>query len=359
MGVCFGAHPYTTLLSNPLKNVRMKAKNIFTILAITMAGTTLLCSCDNYLGIDDDRDDCGYDFNLTYRVNLNTNKDEEIENKLYAPADTYVRAALQKEWDNIFRAYSKDLNISFFKLPEDNLEKQENYNDFDSHEKSYMIFLDHKLYNNIAIGNAGQETAMTLTTGDNSKSVRLQVNGATAMQNQYVGVFTGRERLEAGLTEKNNHIVNLYQVNCAAALVLDTLDAQINSARIEVQGMAEAFNVADSTFIFKDDAIVEGRQISVSGADNHRLCYYTLNFPSHDQAQKEGDPVWRMNVYVSLPDGTTTKNELSVYARLRAGFCKIIKARALPNGALEITDTDVGASFKLDWNPGSEFNPSL
>lgn len=337
----------------------MKLKNIYTILAATMVGLMGVSSCDNYLGIDDDRDNCGYDFNLTYRVNLDTNKDEEIENWLYAPADMYVRAALQKEWDDIFRAYSKDLITSFFKLDEDHLDKQENYNDFESKEKSYMIFLDYKRYRNITIANTGQENAMTLSVGDNSKSVKLQANGGEIMQNQHVGVFTGRADIEAGVTESNAYVVNLYQVNCAAALVLDTLGAKIDNARIEILGMANAFNVADSTFFYSENTIVEGRLLNVSGSDNKRICYYTLSLPSRDQALKVGDPIWRMNVYVTLPDGTITKNELEVYSRLRAGFVKIIKAKVQPNGVLEITDTDVGASFKLDWKSGSEFTPDL
>ena len=337
----------------------MKVKFIYTFLAASVVGLAGICSCDNYLGIDDDRDDCGYDFNLTYRLNLNTNKDEEISSKLYSPADTYVRAALQSEWDNIFRAYSKDLSLSFFKMTEDIITKQETHNDFESNEKSYQIFLDNKHNRNLALGNTGQEPAITTTIGDNSKSARLQANGSTTMENQHVGLFTGRANLEAGENENNSYLVNLYQTNSSAALVLDTLDAQITNARIEVLDMASSFNISDSIYTYTDNTIVEGRQLNITGNDNHRLCYYAVCFPSRDQALTDGAPFWRMNVYVSLPNGTITKNELKVYARLRAGHVKIIKAKAYPNGTLEITDAEVGASITLDWKPGGEYNPDL
>ena len=337
----------------------MKVKNIFTTLAAALVGMAAVCSCDNYLGIDDDRDDCGYDFNITYRVNLDTNKDEEISNKLYAPADAFVRAALQSEWNNIFRAYSKDLNLSFYKMTEDVLDKQETYNDFDSNEKSYTIFLDNKKYRHLALGNTGQETAVTTTVGDNSTSSKLQSKGGLSMENQHVGLFTGRADLEAGVTKDNNYIVNLYQANSSAALVLDTIDAQIVSVRMEMEGMASTFNIADSTYTYNDASIVEGRQLNISAADSYRLCYYAVSFPSHDKAQSTDEPVWRMNVYVELPDGTTTKNELKVYSRLRAGYVKIIKAKVYPDGALEITDADIGASVMLDWKEGGTYNPQF
>ena len=318
-----------------------------------------VCSCDNYLGIDDDRDDCGYDFNITYRVNLDTNKDEEISNKLYAPADAFVRAALQSEWNNIFRAYSKDLNLSFYKMTEDNLDKQETYNDFDSNEKSYTIFLDNKLYRHLALGNTGQETAVTTTVGNNSASSKLLSNGGAYMANQHVGLFTGRADLEAGVTKDNSYLVNLYQANSSAALVLDTLGAQIVGVSMDLEGMASAFNISDSTYSFTDGAIVNGRQLDVTAPGNYRLCSYAVCFPSRDKALSTDEPVWKMNVYVTLPDGTTTKNELKVYSRLRAGYVKIIKAKVYPNGALEITDADIGASVMLDWKEGGTYNPQF
>ena len=337
----------------------MKVKNIFTTLAAALVGLAAVCSCDNYLGIDDDRDDCGYDFNITYRVNLNTNKDEEISNKLYAPADAYVRAALQKEWDNIFRAYSKDLNLSFFKQTEDYLDKQETYNDFDSNEKSYTIFLDYKKYRHLALGNTGQEEAVTTNLAEKSTAAQLVAKGSKSMENQHVGLFTGRADLEAGVTKDNNYLVNLYQANSSAALVLDTIDAQISGVRMELEDMASVFNISDSTYSYTNGAIVAGRQLDISATENHRLCYYAVCFPSRDTATSDDKAVWRMNVYVELPDGTTTKNELKVYSRLRAGYVKIIKAKVYPNGALEITDAEVGASVMLDWKEGGSYNPDL
>ena len=90
---------------NIQKYPTMKVKSLFTCLAAILLTVVTAASCDNYLGIDDDLDDCGYNYNITYRLNLITNMDEEIDYVLYAPADAYVKEALRTEWGKIFREY--------------------------------------------------------------------------------------------------------------------------------------------------------------------------------------------------------------------------------------------------------------
>ena len=204
----------------------MKVKSLFTCLAVILLTVVSVCSCDNYLGIDDDLDDCGYNYNITYRLNLITNMDEEIDYVLYAPADAYVKEALRTEWGKIFREYGNDLNLSFYHGAQSDRAFEETHQ-MNAREASYTIYLEEKTYRNLALANVGQDTAVESSGMDNADNAILQTQGEEAMQSHTAGIFTGRADLNA-TAQDNDFLVNLYIANSAAAIVVDTTGYDVN-----------------------------------------------------------------------------------------------------------------------------------
>jgi hypothetical protein len=334
----------------------MKVKSLFTCLAVILLTVVSVCSCDNYLGIDDDLDDCGYNYNITYRLNLITNMDEEIDYVLYAPADAYVKEALRTEWGKIFREYGNDLNLSFYHGAQNDRAFEETHQ-MNAREASYTIYLEEKTYRNLAIANVGQDPAVESDNMDNATTATLQTAGGEAMQSHTAGIFTGRADLNA-TAQDNDFLVNLYIANSAAAIVVDTTGYDVKDIRIAIDDMAESFNANDSTYNHTARKYVVGKQLAVDNPDNKRVCLYGVCFPSPDRMLGSSE-LWHMRVYVTLANGSVTENVLSIHTPLKAGFTKILKSNITENGVLEMVDTQVGVSFTLDWKEGGSYNPGL
>ena len=60
-----------------------------------------------------------------------------------------------------------------------------------------------------------------------------------------------------------------------------------------------------------------------------------------------------------MADGTITETLLGIHTPLRAGQLKILRAKALENGAVQPDDPTVGISVALDWEPGAHHEIEL
>lgn len=102
---------------------------------------------------------------------------------------------------------------------------------------------------------------------------------------------------------------------------------------------------------------------------NHKLCFYSVNFPSREELPLEAkgsriiiettDPfisvgeekaLWEIHCLVTLPDGSITRTVLGVNTPLRAGQLKIIQIKIDDEGVAHPNDSNVGVSVALDWN---------
>ena len=169
--------------------------------------------------------------------------------------------------------------------------------------------------------------------------------------------------------------VNLYMVNCAAALVIDPRKQDVSNIRVYSTGFASQFNINDSTYIFAAQPPMV-RTTELRDATGSRLCFCSVNFPSREPyyngvgsrsvietedpfiAQPGQETLWQFEVYV-WKDGKITKTVLSINKPLRAGQLTIIKGWITGEGAVQTSDQTVGVSVTLDWNEGGIYNPDL
>ena len=162
-------------------------------------------------------------------------------------------------------------------------------------------------------------------------------------------------------------MVNLYMANSAVALVVDTLGSHAKGMKVFLDGMADGFLIADSTYTFDRNTLVPAPEVPVSGG--HQSCYAGVCFPSRDSATRTDSAdgtsssadgsIWSVKAYVQTADGKTTENILYVRAPLKAGSLKIIKVKLQPNGSFLTVDLNVGLSVTLDWKEGAIFEPEF
>ena len=145
----------------------------------------------------------------------------------------------------------------------------------------------------------------------------------------------------------------------------------IGTITVQVAGMANAFRIADSTFVYDaTEAYIATSQLTVT--EGIQQCYAALHFPSKDirtrvvsepdgffDAPDSDKAVWLWVVNVPIADGTTTQSVLSVKKPLRAGQLKVLKAFVHDNGVVTVNDPTVGVSVTLDWNEGMNLEIDL
>lgn len=196
--------------------------------------------------------------------------------------------------------------------------------------------------------------------------------------------------------------------NDAAAFIIHRDSCDYRKITMEIEGLADTFFVRDSVFSYDLHTLVyadyidatpfvedaQGWSTGISGADDvrfstkagdfvHDPMYDTwtrvpaifcgVGFPSKDEGQGKtidgiDEPVlWVAHIYVTLSDGTTTKNSVYIGDRLPAGSLLIYRGWLRGDGSFVPGPPGgggekglvAGVSVTLDWKQGPHFDPEL
>lgn len=335
--------------------------------ALLLIGAIAQASCNS---IDDDLSDCGTDTAVTYDVRLLTNMDDELATVLGEPADAPVATALRSHLTPIFAERAHDLDIAFYQLAGAGLPSPttptasttttaplylRERHIIDARQAAYTLYLPLHRYQNLALANLADNSAVALSGADDAATVTL---ASAATTPHTTGLFTARLPMDLSRAEgQHTYHATLYMANSAAALVIDTTGVTTQGITVTVSGLADAFNVNDSTYTYDKHITVSTQE--VKAASGHQACYCTVAFPSPDSApaatRADATAIWTVYAYVDLPNGTTTRNVINVYQPLRAACLKIIKVRMQDDGSFQPVTTEVGVSTSLNWRKGGEY----
>jgi len=332
--------------------------------ALLLIGAIAQASCNS---IDDDLSDCGIDAAVTYDVRLLTNMDDELATVLGEPADQPVATALRNHLSPIFNDRAHDLGLAFYQLAGAGLPSStasttttaplylRERHIIDARQAAYTLYLPLHHYQNLALANLADNSAVTLSGADDAATVTL---ASAATTPHTTGLFTARLPMDLSRAEgQRTYHATLYMANSAAALVIDTTGVTTQGITVTVSGLADAFNVNDSTYTYDKHITVSTQE--VKAASGHQACYCTVAFPSPDSApaatRADATAIWTVYAYVDLPNGTTTRNVINVYQPLRAACLKIIKVRMQDDGSFQPVTTEVGVSTSLNWRKGGEY----
>ena len=238
----------------------------------------------------------------------------------------------------------------------------------DANQSSYTLYLPVREYMHTSVANIMDNSQVSLEGIDYCKTGRLvQYARGGYVEPHNTGIFTARQPMDVlgGIDQHFN--VRLYMASSASALVMD-VDRNAGIAgdiRVEIHGMADGFEIADSVFTFSSNPIVRTDRITVGA----QQCFASVHFPSRDvpppskviididdpsEGLASDEPIWQWHVYVPLEDGTVTESVLGVRTPLMAGQLKIVKAKILSNGSASVEDPTVGVSVTLDWHDAGQ-----
>ena len=323
------------------------------LIAVVTAGCRL---------IDDDLSVCGADYLINYQVRLVTEIHATIDERLSSDIEKEIADTLKRWSDPVFSGIAHDLDMSFYSLDGTDELNYHTYEIIDATQKSYTLYIPREDYMHLAVVNTTDNGNVSLSGVDNSATMQITQRSAEVLPSHPTAIYTARlEMLMPQESSKDlSFDVNLYMASCASALVVINGDEVLPKVKeVLVDGMATEFSVRDSIFRFNHPSLIYAERVTDE-------CFAAVSLPSRDFIAASGSPaspmkaddngLWRMRVYVQVPDGTVTENILSVPTPLRAGTIDILRVKLHDDGSLEVVgNANVGVSVKLDWNEGDEY----
>lgn len=312
--------------------------------------------------IDDDLSVCGEELTIDYDLQLHTELSVQLQTELAAETEAPVRRALEQWLEPVFTDQAKDIDIRFYSVGQDDIERQikEVIND---NRKSYNIKLPIENYMNLAVANIDDNRQVSMTGGAHSATMELRLPDKKEVGSLNTGVFTARLPME--VNEQTKHFdVHLYMVTAAVALVIDTTGCDsVTDISATMSGSACSFSVCDSLFSYAEERTMLLEDVPLPGISGsapvrraataeqapHFACLATVGYATQD------DMPWSVTVTADLADNRRTTTTLTVGEPLKAGTLRIIKLPMNKQGGLEPDeDQEVGASVTLDWRDGGE-----
>lgn len=344
-----------------------------TRLSIFILGTVAISGC---CLVDENLCDCETAFNLEYELRLITNMNTEISGSLGSAEDAHIAQAIRDYLDGVFTDRAHDVDLGFYDVVRDEYGKDSLRLRHETHimgasRADYTFFMPIRDYMHLAVANIDGNGQVSLENGDLCHSARLAQTVRDTVGTHATGLFSARLAMGTGTGDSRSFHADLYIANCAAALVIDTLGSHVRDIRVFASGFATAFNVCDSSFLYSYTPEMRADRLPLGKAGS--CCFAIVSFPSQEPVQtrtvteteepfsseRSETALWRYSVYTTMADGTITETLLGIHTPLRAGQLKILRAKALENGAVQPDDPTVGISVALDWEPGAHHEIEL
>ena len=338
--------------------------------AASLLVATALTGCSL---IDEDISKCNNQVRLTYQLELDPEIIQELEDELDLHADEDIRAMLKGYIDGVFTNYARDVDLFFFDTNEPMVSLRTLSETMNRASNTYAISMPVRSYMHTAIANVKVSGNVAIAGDETYPTLRLDHNKENGVYTpQQSGLFTAHKRLDVGEKANQRFRIKLEMANSATALILDTGKADnVTDIRVEVEGMATSFNVADSTYVFDDTAVFSTEEFSTG----YKHCFAAVHFPSHDAIGEDEEDdtkateyddddnlerkTWRWYVYATLTDGTVTRSTLEMRPAVKAGQLKIRNAFVKEEGEVGSNEVDVSVTVKLDWKPGLDIEVPL
>lgn len=338
-----------------------RCRDIMNKWLVAVLTTVLLSACS---AIDDDLSDCGIDYELEYELQLVTNMEVEIQTQLTTQAEASVAEALYSHLKNIFSDFAHDIDLSFYEVDGMYERLYHEQHVMDDNEKSYALYLPMREYRHLALANLQRNSWVTLTGDEHSNTMQLQQVLTEPVESHQTGIFAARTNMDVMEDMNQTFHVNLYMVNCAAVLLLESRGHDAKNVEVFSTGFATGYNVNDNTYTFSENPpLVHADRVEVE--DDSYLCYCTVTFPSSETpnpnivSSADEEAYWQFRIRVKTVDGNIVETILNVQEALLAGQLKIVKAYIDSDGVVRTEDPKVGVSVTVEWGSGGDHQIEL
>ena len=331
--------------------MKIKQYIVLSMFAVAAAGCHL---------IDDDLSVCGADYLINYRMNLVTEVNTTIDERLSSDVEKPVADALKLWSEPYFMGHAHDLDMSFYSLDGTDELLEHKSDIIDANRKSYTLYIPRKDYRHLAVVNIKDNKNTSLMGGQYASSMRVVQREADTLPSHNTAIYTAR--LPMYMPDNDSDLsfnVHLYMASCAVAIVqINHTATPLRMGSVLLNGTASTFSVNDSLYAFEHTSLIRAEKVLEN-------CYAMLSLPSRDvnsetngmpaRAKSANDELWQLRVYIPLPDGKVTESVLSFHQPLKAGTLEIVKIEVQENGAVTVVENlEVGVTVTLDWKQGDD-----
>ena len=364
--------------------------------------------------IDDKLTDCPEEITVTCRLNLETNKDQEMDDKLGTDHDIPVRAALENYLTHVFVNSVHDVDMAFYDQRHRGKMISTQHEIMDADQRVFEVRIPASDYRMAGVANLSALPAVTLEDVENTTApVSLIQKKGDKLPSHPTAIFSARQRMLVRDRENQEYTVTYQMANAAAALILNRDSCDVKSIRADYGGLADTFKILDSAYTFDHRTLIETDVIDIvpfMGSDQdisyaEDIWVYDLfwtrwkkvplmvcgvGFPSPNVSSEvigTYPKIWTIYLYVTLADNSVTRTEIYIGKPLQAGHLLIIKGWICADGSFSaspehppynpsggpdvppgpeppepeqpVDSTVVGVSVQLNWQNGPEFNPEL
>lgn len=388
----------------------MKLKQLLTIFSLDLMVMSTLPACGF---IDEKIDDCPEELIVTCSVNINSNKDQEMDEKLGTIHDRPIRAALEDYLQHVFVGSVHEVDMYFYDQRRRGKMTHEQHEIMDAGEREFEVRLPASDYRVAGAANVSALPDVTLEGAEgNFEVLKLVQKEANQLPTQPTAIFSARQRMTVRDRENQHFGVHFQMANAAAALILNRDSCDVKSIRAEYSGLADSFKILDSAYTFNNTTLIGTDEIDIvpfTGSDENisyqaetwvydvfwtrwnkvPLMVCGVGFPSPNVGSEvigTYPKIWTIYLYVTLPDNTVTRSEIYIGKPLQAGHLLIIKGWITANGSFTgtpehapynpdpggpdfppdpdnpdqpVDSTVVGVSVTINWYEGGSYNPSL
>ena len=358
--------------------------------------------------IDERQKDCPEEMSLTCSVNLVSNKEEEMDEKLGTLHDLPLRAALEDYLSDVFVSSTHDVDMLFYDQRRRGKMTFRESEVMDAEQKVFTLRVPASDYRVAGVSNLSAVPMLTVQDEDDGYALSLvQKLSASPVQSHPSAIFTARQRMLVRDRDEQRFDMYFHMANAAAALALNCDSCEVRSLQARYTGLADSFRILDSAYSFDQRAVLAADVVDAtpfvnSDGEADRFIYDTfwerwtrlplmvcgVGFPSPNVGSAVVGTypiIWTIELYVTLSSGSVTRSDIYIGRPLEAGHLMIIKGWLTENGSFMSTpphppyhplpdfpdpdnpdnpdtpsdSTVVGVTVQLNWNEAGQYNPEL
>lgn len=332
----------------------------------------------------------------------------ELDEKLSSAKDAPIRKALEDYLAPVFQSSVHDIELSFFDRRKRGERTLHLVDVLDASEKDYPFEIAPSDYRFGGGANLSANPGVSLTGGETEKDLAFVQKDGTSDSHR-AGLFSMRGRLYVPKGTDTEVSAPLCMNNACATLILNCDSCDVVSVRATVEGLADTFYIVDSLYSFDRHTVINADVIDLApyiGSDQvitsesspwgydpswitwtkTPLMICAVGFPSRSFGTDVINGkviIWTVNLFVTMADGSVTRNDIYMGQPVQANKLKIVKGWLMADGSFEPTppltptpgpgggggttpptppspdDSVVGVSVTLNWGSGSSFTPDL
>lgn len=326
--------------------------------------------------IDEKTKDCPEEMALTCALNLVNNKEQEMNDKLGTLHDHPLRAALEDYLSRVFTDEAHDVDLLFYDQRSRGKMTFRLTEVMDAEQKAFSIRVPASDYRIAGVSNRSAVPVLSLENEQDGYALSLvQRPSADAVPTHPAAVYAARQRVLVRDREDQTFDVHFHMANAVAALALNRDSCEVKSIRAVFTGLADTYRILDSAYTFDQHARLEANVIDASpyaggdeadsddgdGADGKDIreeserflydifwerwtklpllvCGVGFPSPSVGSAVIGTFPIiWTVELYVTLADGSVTRNDIYIGKPLEASQLMIVKGWITANGSFTAT----------------------